>query len=266
MNNKVSIITPVYNSKDYIRETIDSVIAQTYTDWEMFLVDDCSSDNTPQIISEYMRKDDRIKYIRLKENSGAAIARNTGLDSAEGRYIAYLDADDIWLSNKLERQIAFMNENNVYFSCCDYDKIESDGIVLNKIIHMPKTITYNQFLSNTIIQTVGVIVDLKYVDRKLLVMPNVRRGQDAATWCQLLKNGVKFVGQNEVLALYRRVPQSLSANKFGAMKRTWNLYRNVEKLSLLRSLYCLVGWAYHASIKRIYLKKGTVSYKEKMVK
>ena len=122
-------------------------------------------------------------------------------------------------------------------------------------LHMPKSITYDQLLSNTIIQTVGVIVDLNKVDRKLLVMPNVRRGQDSATWLQMLRNGVKFTGQNEVLAQYRRVPQSLSANKFSAMKRTWYLYRSVEHLSLAKSCICLVGWAYHASIKRIYIKK-----------
>ncbi|MGN0163993.1 MAG: glycosyltransferase family 2 protein [Candidatus Ornithomonoglobus sp.] len=262
MSDLVSIITPVYNSEKYIRETIDSVIGQSYTNWEMLLVDDCSKDNSAAIIQEYAEKDNRIKYISLEVNSGAAAARNRGLEEAEGRYIAYLDADDIWLRDKLTRQIEFMNVNNVSFSCCDYDKIEEDGTILNKVVHMPKTITYNQLLRNTIIQTVGVIVDLKYVDKKLLVMPNVRRGQDSATWLQMLRSGVEFYGQNEVLALYRRVPQSLSANKLNAMKRTWYLYRGVEKLGLFKSIFCLIGWAYHASVKRIYIKKSDITYKE----
>lgn len=251
----ISIITPVYMCEAYIERTMNSVLAQTYPNWEMLLVDDCSPDGSAEIIRSYAEKDPRFKYIKLDNNSGAAIARNVGLENAKGRYIAYLDADDIWLPQKLEKQIRFMEENDVQFSCCDYEKIEADDTPLNKVVHMPKTITYNQLLSNTIIQTVGVIVDLNKVDRKLLVMPNVRRGQDSATWLQMLRNGVKFTGQNEVLAQYRRVPQSLSANKFSAMKRTWYLYRGVEHLSLVKSCVCLAGWAYHASIKRIYVKK-----------
>ncbi|MCM1006893.1 MAG: glycosyltransferase [Ruminococcus flavefaciens] len=252
----VSIITPVYNCAKYLSNTIESVQKQTYTNWEMLLVDDCTPDNSAEIIQAYVKKDNRIRYIKQLKNGGAALARNAGLDAAKGRYIAYLDADDIWLPNKLERQIKFMTKNNVQFSCCDYEKIEADGTSLNKIVHMPRTITYNQLLSNTIIQTVGVIVDLDMVDRKLLIMPNVRRGQDSATWLQMLRNGVEFVGQNEVLAQYRRVPQSLSANKFSAMKRTWYLYRGVEHLSIPKSVICLIGWAYHASIKRIYIRGG----------
>lgn len=251
----VSIITPVYACEKYLRQTIESVLSQTYTHWEWLLVDDCSPDNSAKIIAEYASRDERIHYIKLSQNSGAAIARNAALEAATGRYIAYLDADDLWLPTKLERQIDFMVRNNVSFTCCDYEKIEDDGTPLNKIVHMPKTISYEQLLRNTIIQTVGVVVDTKYVARSLLVMPNIRRGQDSATWLQMLRNGVQFSGQNEVLAQYRRVPQSLSANKLNAMKRTWYLYRNVEKLSAAKSLWCMVGWAWHASLKRIYIGK-----------
>lgn len=259
----VSIITPVYACERYISMTIDSVLAQTYSDWEMLLVDDCSPDSSAQIIAQYQEKDPRIKYFRLTRNSGAAIARNTALENARGRYIAYLDADDIWMPDKLRRQLEFMEKNDAVFSCCDYEKIESDGTPLNKVVHMPGTITYEQLLRNTIIQTVGVIVDTARVDRALLVMPNVRRGQDSATWLQLLRNGVKFLGQNEVLAQYRRVPRSLSANKLNAVKRTWYLYRGVEKLPLLKSAWCMVGWAWHASLKRIYVRKIVRSWVEK---
>ena len=251
----VSIITPVYKCDKYIAEAIKSVQAQTYPNWELLLVDDCTPDSSPEIIREFAKDDPRIRYFRLQENSGAAVARNKALDEAKGRFITYLDADDVWLPEKIERQVAFMNENHIQFSCCDYEKIEADGTPLNKVIHMPKTITYDQLLRNTIIQIVGVIIDLDLVDRKLVVMPNVRRGQDTATWLQMLKNGVRFYGQNEVLAQYRRAPASLSANKFRAMQRTWKLFREVEKLPLLKSLWCMVGWAYHASLKRIYFKK-----------
>lgn len=251
----VSIITPVYNCEKFIVETINSVQKQTHQNWEMLLVDDCSPDNSAEIIKKLAAEDSRLKYIKLPENSGAAVARNTGLENAKGRYIAYLDADDIWFPNKLESQIAFMEKNDVQFSCCDYDKIDEDGTSLNKIVNMPKNITYKQYLRNTIIQTVGVIVDTEKVDRKLLVMPNVRRGQDAATWLQMLKNGVVFKGQNEVLARYRRVSHSLSSNKFNAMKRTWKIYRDIEKLNVFYSFWCLTGWAWNASKKRIYIGK-----------
>ena len=172
----VSVITPVYACEKYIRQTIDSVISQTFANWEMILADDCSPDSSAQIIAEYMRQDARIRYIKLPENGGAAVARNAALAAARGRYIAYLDADDIWFPEKLERQLDFMEKNKVVFSCCDYEKIESDGTPLNKVVHMPKTITYEQLLCNTIIQTVGVIADTDHIDRSLLVMPNVRRG------------------------------------------------------------------------------------------
>lgn len=253
-NQMVSIIVPVYCCEQFISKTIESVLTQTYPNWELILVDDCSPDDSAAIIAGYQEKDARIKYIKQKENGGAAIARNTGLAAAQGRYIAYLDADDLWLPQKLERQLQFMKEHSAVFTCCDYEKIEWDGTPLHKVVHMPKTITYEQLLRNTIIQTVGVIVDTQFVDRKLLVMPNVRRGQDSATWLQMLRNGVKFVGQNEVLAKYRRVPNSLSANKFNAMKRTWYLYRGIEKLSVPKSIWCMIGWAWHASLKRIYIK------------
>ena len=251
----VSVITPVYGCEKYIRSTIDSVLSQTYSNWEMLLADDCSPDGSADIIAGYAARDSRIKYIKMPQNGGAALARNAALEQARGRYIAYLDADDIWLPSKLERQIDFMAKNHAVFTCCDYEKIEEDGTPLCKTVHMPKTITYEQLLRNTVIQTVGVIVDTYGVDRSLLVMPNVRRGQDSATWLQMLRNGVRFQGQNEVLAQYRRVSNSLSANKLNAMKRTWYLYRNVEKLSVPKSVWCLTGWAWHASIKRIYLRK-----------
>lgn len=251
----VSIITPVYQCEKYLAGTIESVLSQSYSNWELILVDDCTPDGSVEIIRPYLESDPRFRYLKLERNGGAAVARNAGLDLARGRYIAYLDADDLWLPRKLERQLDFMAKTGAAFTCCDYEKIEHDGTPLHKTVHMPKTITYEQLLRNTIIQTVGVIVDTARVDRTLLRMPDLRRGQDSATWLQMLKNGVEFLGQNEVLAQYRRVPNSLSANKFRAMKRTWHLYRKVEMLSVPKSLWCLLGWAYNASLKRIYVRR-----------
>lgn len=255
IDDLVSIIVPVYNSEEYLAETLDSVRRQTYHNWELLLVDDCSTDSSAEIIRQYMEKDDRIRYILLPTNGGAAVARNTGLEASNGRYIAYLDADDLWYPKKLERQLEFLRENNVAFSCCAYDKIEQDGTPLYKDVYMPATMNYHQLLKNTIIQTVGVIVDTKLVDPELLLMPNVRRGQDFATWLQILRSGVLFHGQHEVLASYRRVATSLSANKLRAFKRTWHVYRQVEHLSLPYSLWCQACYAYHACMKRIYVGK-----------
>lgn len=248
----VSIITPVYNSEEYLPQAIESVLRQTYANWELLLVDDCSSDSSAEIMADYARRDARIQCAYRAENGGAARARNDALALASGRYIAYLDADDLWLPHKLARQVEFMSNNNAAFSCCDYEKIERDGTPLHKIVRMPERITYEQLLRNTIIQTVGVIVDTSRVDRELLCMPDIRRGQDSATWLRLLRNGATFLGQNDVLAQYRRVPQSLSANKWRAMRRTWHIYRRVERLSVEKAICCMVGWAWNASRKRIY--------------
>lgn len=251
----VSIITPVYQCEKLIEETIKCVLEQTYTNWEMLLVDDCTQDNSADIVKKYAKMDERIKYFKLDENSGAATARNRALKESKGRFIAYLDADDLWKKNKLEKQITYMLENKYAFSCTDYEKIDEEGNSLNKIVKIPKKVTYNLFLRNTIIQTVGVMIDTKLTGKELLVMPNIRRRQDAATWCQLLKNGFDCYEIPENLSYYRVVNNSLSSNKFKAVKGTWYLYRKIEKLSLLKSCYCFIGYAFNAVRKRIYIKK-----------
>lgn len=255
LDNLVSIITPVYNCESMIEETIQSVINQTYKNWELILVDDCSPDNSNTIIEKYMKNDKRIRYIKLKENSGAAIARNTALKNSNGRFIAYLDADDLWKSEKLEKQIKYMIDNDYAFTCTDYEKIDEQGKSLNKIVKIPKKVNYNLFLRNTIIQTVGVMVDTKKTGKDILVMPNIRRRQDAATWCQLLKADFDCYEVPENLSYYRVVNNSLSSNKFKAAKGTWFLYRNIERLPLWKSCICFVGYAFNAVRKRIYIKK-----------
>lgn len=254
MKEKISIITPVYNCEKLIDKTIECVIKQSYPNWELLLVDDCSTDNSTDIIEKYMKNDSRIKYFKLKENSGAAIARNYALEKASGDFVAYLDSDDLWKKDKLEKQINFMINNNYAFSCTSYEKIDENGASKNKIIKMPKRINYNAYLRNTIIQTVGVMVNLNIIDKKLLIMPNIRRRQDAATWCQILKEGYDCYGMDEALAYYRVVSNSLSSNKIKAMKGTWFLYRKIEKLSLVKSIFCFEGYALNACKKRIYLK------------
>lgn len=256
MKNKVSIITPIYNSEKFLRATIESVLNQTYKNWELILVDDCSTDKSNKIIDEYINNDERIKYYLLEKNSGAAVARNYALEKSTGRFIAYLDADDLWDSYKLEKQVEFMMNNQYGFTCTNYEVIDEEGLSKGKIVKMPSEINYNLFLRNTIIQTVGVMIDINLVDKNLLNMPLIRRRQDAGTWCQILKQGINCIGLNENLASYRRVSNSLSSNKFKAIKGTWYLYRNIEKLSICRSLYSFVGYAWNACKKRIYIIKN----------
>lgn len=249
----VSIITPLYNCEDLLEETLKCVLNQTYKNWEMLLVDDCSTDNSAKIAKEYEKKDKRFKYIKLKENSGAAIARNTALENSKGRFIAYLDSDDTWKLEKLEKQVNFMLQNNYGFTCTDYEKIDENNKSL-KTIKIPERVNYNLYLRNTIIQTVGVMVDTEITGKEVLVMPNIRRRQDAATWCQILKAGYDCYEVPEVLSNYRVVKNSLSSNKFKAVKGTWTLYRDIEKLPLWKSCVCFVGYAFNAVKKRIYIK------------
>ena len=250
----VSIITPVYNAEKFLLETLETVLAQTYKNWEWFLVDDCSTDNSAEIIKKIAKEDKRIKYVKLDENSGAAVARNKGLELSKGRFIAFLDADDLWRPNKTEFQVNYMIKNNYGFTCCDYDKCEEDGTSLNKIIRLPEKINYNQLLGNTIIQTVGVMVDLDLIDKKLVQMPLMRKRQDSATWAQILKAGNLCYRVPQVLATYRVVKGSLSSNKLALIKHNWHWWRDIEHLGILKSCLCTISWAFNATKKRIYFR------------
>lgn len=251
----VSIITPSWNSEAYIETTVRSVQAQTYENWEMIIVDDCSSDHTTELIEAMAETDKRIRLFRQDVNGGAAKARNRALEQAAGRYVAYLDSDDIWCPEKLEKQLNFMKEKNCAFSCTSYEVINDEGQPLQKYVYMLPKVDYVGFLTNNLLQTVGIMVDTEIVDRACLVMPDIRRRQDAATWLQILKAGHACYGLPEILAAYRRVPNSLSSNKWKAVKGVWSLYRDIEKLSLPFSCYCFVRYAVLAVWKRLYIKK-----------
>ena len=252
MNSKVSVITPSYNSEKYIRDTIKSVQQQTYKDWEMIVVDDCSTDSTCAVVREMARTDSRIRLLCQKHNYGAGKARTWGMQNANGRYIAYLDADDIWLPEKLEKQIDFMQKNRVAFSCTSYGVIDDSGKSLNKIIHMLPKVDYIGFLTNNLLQTVGIMIDVSIIDKRYLVMPDIRRRQDAATWLQILKAGYDCYGLSEELAEYRRTSNSLSSNKLKSAKGVWRLYRDIEQLSFPFSCYCFVRYIALAIWKRLY--------------
>lgn len=247
----VSIITPSYNSTKFIPATIESVLAQTYQNWEMLIVDDCSKDESRKVIREYTEKDSRIKLIELTENSGAAVARNTAIKAAKGKYVAFLDSDDLWVPTKLEKQIEFMEINDYAFTYSKYQLMDVDGNKLDRVIDVPRNIDYNGLLSNTIIGCLTAVVNIEKTGP--IEMPNIRTRQDFALWLSILKRGIKAHGLQEVLAYYRLVPGSISSNKVKAAKQTWKVYRDVEKLGLLRSVFSFTGYAFNA-VKKTYLK------------
>lgn len=245
----VSIITPVYNAERFLSETIKSVKEQTYKNWELLLVDDCSKDNSAKIIKEFNRTDDRIKYIKLEKNSGASISRNTGIKNAKGRFIAFVDSDDLWEPEKLEIQISYMLEKNLGFTFTSYRYMKENGVKTNKVAKAPFKINYNGLLKNTIIGCSTVVIDREIIGE--FEMPLVKRGQDTATWLQILRNEKYAYGIQKDLVNYRLVGDSLSSNKIKALKRTWNTYRNVEKLNIFKSSYVFCFYVYNAIKKRI---------------
>lgn len=248
----ISIITPVYNAGNYIEETLRMVEKQTYKNWELILVDDCSSDNSRQVIKSYMEsgKDERIQLIEKEANEGAAMARNTGIDAARGRYIAFLDADDIWMPEKLSAELAFMKEKQAAFVCTAYEFGDERARGTGKIVHVPLVLTYKKALSRTVIFTTTVMLDRYKTGTELIHMPVVK-SEDTALWWKLLKNGFLAYCLDEVLAIYRRPAKSLSSNKFEAMKRIWYLYRKQEGLSVIQSAWYFVFWALRATLRRI---------------
>ncbi|MGN0307047.1 MAG: glycosyltransferase family 2 protein [Lachnospiraceae bacterium] len=248
----ISIIVPVYNAAKYLEKTIRMVQAQTISDWELLLVDDCSLDESCQVISHILHEqpDERIRLIRQEKNQGAAAARNRGLSEAKGRYIAFLDADDVWLPQKLEKQLDFMTKKKADFVFSAYEFGDENGKGTGKIVQVPDRLTYRQALSRTVIFTSTVLLDRERIPVKFLRMPRVP-SEDTATWWQILRNGYEARGLNEVLVIYRRPAKSLSSNKLVAIKRIWFLYRRVEKLSLPVSCFCFAGWAWRATMRRI---------------
>ena len=248
----VSIIVPVYNVEKYICETIDCVRKQTYKNWELLLVEDCSKDNTVAVVREYLEEvqDDRVRLICQEKNSGAAGSRNRGVKEARGRYIAYLDADDLWVPEKLEKELAFMERKQAAFAFTGYEFADENGRGTGKIVKVPEQITYEEALKNTTIFTSTVMFDLSLLGKENVRMPAIE-SEDTACWWRILRGGVTAYGLNESLTLYRRSAGSLSSNKSTAIRRIWRLYREAEGLSVIKSAYCFVFWAVRAVLRRI---------------
>ena len=243
---KVSVIIPVHNSSEYIEECITSVVNQTYKNIEIIVVDDNSSDNSLSIIKSI--KDKRIKVVKLNKNSGVAIARNKGIDKATGNYICFLDSDDYWYLDKLEKQVKFMEDNDYAFIYSNYLYLKGNHTHIAKV---PKEISYKKALGNTTIFTSTVMLNMKKLKKKDIYMPLVIRGQDSLCWWNILSTGIIAYGMNDVLSVYRVRENSLSSNKFRALKRTWNLYK-YHDISYFKKLYYFSSYVFNAIKRRLF--------------
>lgn len=245
----VSIITPAYNCANNIADTIDAVLNQIYTDWEMIIVDDCSSDHTVDIVKQYQLRDLRIKLFELDRNQGVANARNIAMQNAKGRYLAFLDSDDIWLPNKLSEQIKFMKQQNIAFSFTQYRQFAKDVNKCKKIIDVPESVDYNMLLKGNIIACLTVVIDRKYIPAFVMLK---ERHEDYIAWLHIMRKGFSGHGLKKDLARYRISSSSVSGNKWNSILWTWNIYYKIEKLSLIKSVYFFINYLIRAIKKHFF--------------
>lgn len=242
MIDLVTIITPSFNSEKFIEETIKSVQAQIYQDWEMIIVDDCSEDNSVGIISKYLKNDNRIQLIESKTNRGPALSRNEALKSAKGRFIAFLDSDDLWMPEKLKKQLEFMKAKNSVLSYTAYSKIDEFGNIGN-FIEAPEKVNYKQLLQTCSIGILTAMYDSEKIGK--IYMPDIFSVEDYALWLQITKQGYDAYGLNEKLALYRVRKSGISSNKVKKAAYQWKVYRELENLSIPKSLYYMIFYTYY---------------------
>lgn len=238
----VSIVMPCFNSGEFVKQSICSVIDQSYTNWELLVCDDCSADNTVAIIRSLMVHDSRIKLLQNNFSKGAAGARNSCIEMAKGRFIAFLDSDDLWHSQKLEKQIPFMIANNYPISHTWYSVFQQAGgeISILDRIHWDERFSYKQILRSGRIGCLTVIYDTKILGK--FYMPSIQKRQDLALWLNILRTTNYIWCLQEDLASYRRVPGSISSNKYSLIKYHWFIFRNLQNLGRLKSTYYLVTY------------------------
>ena len=243
---KVSIIVPMYNAEKFIGKTIESVLAQTYQNWEMLIMNDVSTDNSLAIVSVYAKKDERIKIVNTEKNVGVVKGRNFLIDLASGKYIAFLDADDYWHNEKLEKQIKFMKEKNASISCTEYTRVKENEEKINDVI-IKEEISYNDMLKNNYLGCLTVIYDAEKIGKRYF--KELEKNEDYVLWLEIVKDVNTIYGLKKNLAYYRVLDNSRSSNKVKTAKVRWEIYRKIEKLSLLKSIYYFLHYAIRAVLK-----------------
>ncbi|WP_417943098.1 glycosyltransferase family 2 protein [Flavobacterium sp. RS13.1] len=254
MSEFVSIITPTYNAEKYIRETLLSVVNQSYQNWEMILADDASTDNTVAIIEEFAKQDNRIKLFKLPENRGNGFARNAALEKATGKYIAYLDADDVWFSKKLEKQIQFLKTNNLHFTFSFYDSIDEEGNDLKRRVESPNPLTYKQLFFCNYVGNLTAIYDADYFGK--IILETSQKRQDWRIWLTILKEIQIAKPVPEPLAFYRIRKESVSSSKFKLIKHNFDVYREFHGHNFVFSVLLMIRFLYtQLIVKQQYIKK-----------
>lgn len=254
MDDLVSILTPTYNTEKFIRATIESVQNQTYQNWEMILVDDASTDETVKIISDFADKDNRIKLFKLSKNSGNGFARNEALEKATGKYIAYLDADDLWSSTKLEKQIQFLKTNNQPFTFSYYDSIDEEGNNLKRRVESPNPLTYKELFFCNYVGNLTAIYDTEYFGK--IKLESSEKRQDWRIWLTILKQLKAVEAVPESLAFYRIRKDSISSSKFKLIKHNFGVYRDFHGFSFVSSVLLMIRFLFtQLVIKPRYIKK-----------
>jgi len=242
----VSIISPSHDSFKTITQSINSILEQTYQNWELLITDDASTDNSTDVINHFVQKDERIKLFTLDKNSGAGAARNNSIKHAKGRFIAFLDADDIWLPTKLEKQITFMLDNEYAFTYTAYQKFDRNGDL--GVINPPAEVSYKQLLYSNVIGCLTAIYDTKYIGKQY--MPLIRKRQDMGLWLTILEIVPKAYCLNEVLAKYR-IDSGMTQKKWAVLKYQWLFYREVVGLSLFKTLNVFTIYAIKGYLKSL---------------
>lgn len=253
MNDLVSIIMPSYNTAKFISETIESVLAQTYTDWELIIVDDCSTDNTGEVVESFL-PDNRIKYIKNEKNSGAAVSRNRALCEAKGKWIAFLDSDDVWLPEKLEKQIAFMEKNDYHFSYTNYIEIDEFSIPNGRVITGPKKVTRHGMYNYCWMGCLTVMYDAETIG--LIQIADIKKNNDYAMWLKVCKKSDCYL-LDETLAKYRKRGGSISNHGYTKLiKWHYKLYREAEKRDVVTSAVLMIRNLFWGVWKKFRYVKG----------
>ena len=246
----VSVIMPIYNAEKYLADTLNSIFSQDYKDIEIVLVDDCSKDNSANIIMEYQKEHPQIVYYLQEKNMGAGAARNKALELAKGQYVAFLDSDDIWLPDKINRQIELMKKTDSPFSYTAIEMMDEKGETIKSKRKIKETCDYKYLLHNTIIATSSVVIDRTVLGD--FRMPLRRGGQDYATWLMLLRGGAVARGINETLVRYRVASGSLSSNKFKSIKQVWEIQTQDEKINKFSAFFHVMCFGFNALKKYLF--------------
>jgi teichuronic acid biosynthesis glycosyltransferase TuaG len=247
MSELVSIITPTFNSAKFIAETIQSVQKQTHSNWEMIVVDDGSKDNTVEIIQNFMEDDHRIHLIQLNKNSGPAKARNKGIEKTQGKYMTFLDADDVWFPDFIQNSIKTIKETQIHFVFSSYRRSNENLEFIYSDFIVPQKVTYTDILKTNSISCLTAFIDIEVLGKKN--MPEIFKRQDMGLWLKYLKEIPFAYGIKEPKAIYRIRENSLSRNKKSLIKYQWEFYRKVEKLNVFQSIYYMLHWMYRGFIK-----------------